>query len=405
MPDLNDEAAASVIAFAVAAGIFLFALSALFLFAQTHVPVQATQADPLGHVAATGLASSMFSRGTDSNWDTTSPGWNGASGVPGLAQAPGPAAGPLTIQLAKVRALQADSTLDPTLTYEEAWTAFGLAADQDFHVRSQPALTGTPTWPASFTVNYVPGTLPPAGEASDLQKALDASSTPIVTVTSGPFPTLPSSCAPGTPGVPDIVVVGTGYNGAASGNLRTWIECGGTLILLPSSSCCATEIAGPLPEDSGPLRQTDGQHPALNVPNVLAPSSYVAASGSWPAMDGFTTVAGRANAPLLQVSDAGAYGSGTVILVGVAPTSVDGATATDAEGIRLFQNLLLRHFHELYLDWGPPIPDSSDAAPSVLLRDLCWTYPSPPPGTCSTVGSNLGTERIPIQVAVYVFPR
>jgi hypothetical protein len=418
----DDEGAATLIGFSIAAVVFLAAVSLLFLFARTTGPVPGVQsaADPNGQSRAEGVLETFAGSGTEGG----AAGWGGApmgstwtptasptSVRPGLLDS-----GTGLLSLAKVGNLERApraAAADGLLNYDEARDALALSAQAlDFHLRFRPVLASIDAVPAPalpLAVNYVSGTNP-LEQTALIDPLLAAASMPVMPGTLG----LPSSpgCAPAV----DVLVIGTGYDPTAApawspldgAAVADWVEnCGGTLLMLGSSTPCdacldALRLPAPATPSSGPLRQADASHPLLSIPNVLAASSYVGFGSPWDLTNigvAFAPIVGDpAGQPLILASGAGAFGAGQVLLVRMdASAPVSGSAGTEPS--RLMENLLAHFVQALFLDYGPSVPSAFDAQAAVETTTVC--LPALPGSIAGCAGGRLVT----IQVAAYVFPR
>lgn len=181
--------------------------------------------------------------------------------------------------------------------------------------------------------------------------------------------------------------------------LREWVYAGGNLVVLGSTAQQVLWLQdifeSSLDTDSGALTTPDLGHPLLHVPNDLDLPLYAPPPTSW-ALDGgsdakFTKVVlGGSGGSILSVSHGGVFGQGRVILSSWQPHDLLGAenALADLEAQRFLVNLILHGYQDLFLDYGPEIPEATAVIPA--LRQSYVRHPT------------LGL--VPLTVAVYVFP-
>ncbi|MEA3166155.1 MAG: hypothetical protein QOJ26_1024, partial [Thermoplasmata archaeon] len=206
----------------------------------------------------------------------------------------------------------------------------------------------------------------------------------------------------------DVLVIGSGVDhGSLAAHvvqdaIGPWVAQGGHLIVFGSNSQQVTWLqplfTGVLTNPAGgPLSTPDLDHPLLRVPYVIDPTSYGNAPPALWSLAGtpagvFATVApGPANQPgtsALSVSDPGTFQKGRVILAAYQPANLHPAgPQRDAEAKHLITNLVLIGYQDLFLDYGPPLPDQANVIPGV--RSSLIDHPQ------------LGI--VPITLVVYVF--
>lgn len=199
----------------------------------------------------------------------------------------------------------------------------------------------------------------------------------------------------------DVLIVGSGveHRELSSENIKgpieTWVEGGGTLIVLGSEVGKNNNWLSPFlnsgtRSSGGGVSVPDPAHPVLHVPDELDYSNYENGGEVWDfrgssdANDRFTQVVSQGEdgefEPILAVSKPGALRdddagtSGTVILTTwVAYDVYLGAASPQAaymEGLKFFNNLLMMGYGDLYLDYGPDIPDNTNVVPSVRVARI-----------------------------------
>lgn len=198
----------------------------------------------------------------------------------------------------------------------------------------------------------------------------------------------------------DVLVVGSGveHNEMASNNIKgpieTWVEGGGTLIVLGSEVGKNNNWLNPFlnsgtRSSGGGVSVPDPAHPVLHVPDELDYPNYENDGEVWEfrgssdANDRFTQVVSQGEdgefEPILAISKPGALRddatgtSGTVILTTwVAYDLYLGANdaAAFGEGLKFLNNLLMMGYGDLYLDYGPDIPDETNVVPAVRVGQI-----------------------------------
>jgi hypothetical protein len=202
----------------------------------------------------------------------------------------------------------------------------------------------------------------------------------------------------------DVLVVGSNVDHTAMSKpasqeaVKAWVLAGGHLVVMGST---AQEVAWLAPifqagisASSGGMFVPDSDHPLLRVPYDLPIDDYAAATSAWT-LDAefrpyFTSVVGDAlGNDLLAVSNPGAFGSGRIVLSGWTPHQILplGDPAQDTEARHLLVNLVLIGYQDLFLDYGPPLPDGQSVVPATRL--VIIDHP------------DLGP--VPVNLVVYVF--
>lgn len=192
--------------------------------------------------------------------------------------------------------------------------------------------------------------------------------------------------APG--GVPSLDLVNTlvvGSNvdhntmtsNAVKGAIRDWVtEAGGNLIVFGSTKQVVNWLnpifKTKLDSSSNGISTPDADHPVLRVADDLSWDEYDDRGRAWElkktdgTADSFTKVVHDNSADenaVLAISDPGAYGKGTVILTSWLPYDLfnDGGTR---EGLVFMNNLLMQGYRDLFIDYGPSIPDDVVVIPA-----------------------------------------
>lgn len=215
--------------------------------------------------------------------------------------------------------------------------------------------------------------------------------------------------ADGTPRY-DLVttlVVGSNvdHNVMTTGNfkwpLKNWVEGGGTLIVFGSADQ-ATEWMQPIfhvghDSSSGGISTPDESHPMLTVADDLNWEFYDNGERTWRytqegAEDKFTNVVeqgGEGGQPVTAISDPGDLGLGTVMFTSWLPYDLyNDGTEDPEQGMMMVNNFLTQGYRDLFLDYGPPIPEGQAVVTAVGKADI--EHPQ------------LG--RVALDVTVYVFP-
>ena len=175
--------------------------------------------------------------------------------------------------------------------------------------------------------------------------------------------------------------------------LEDWVKGGGTLIVLGSIDQSVNWLMPILKtgikSSSGGVSVPDAAHPILHVPDELDYANYENGNqvwdfrGSHDADELFTQVVAQGSTtdfePILAVSNPGAIQdettgtSGTVILTTWMPYDVFRGNDPDRrveEGRKFLNNLLMMGYGDLYLDYGPPIPQGANVVPAIRYAQI-----------------------------------
>jgi hypothetical protein len=224
--------------------------------------------------------------------------------------------------------------------------------------------------------------------------------------------------------VANVLVVGSDVDqtamtsGAAKFAVRDWVLGGGNLVVFGSDGQNVNWLEplfhSAIRSSSGGISVPDASHPILHTPDELdnPAITYDSRGQAWD-FNGQTAQAQQAETtalftnvivqggdatlgdPLLADSKPGAIGNGTIILSSYLPYDLYGAQDTSAgqasrqakagsdagsdcpgrtfgqcEGMKFMHNLLMSGYGDLYLDYGPPIPDLTDVQPSVHVGQI-----------------------------------
>jgi hypothetical protein len=201
------------------------------------------------------------------------------------------------------------------------------------------------------------------------------------------------------------------------GPIDTWVRGGGTLMVFGSTDQTVQWLEpilkASIDSSSGGISVPDRSHPILHTADDLDVDDYDTNGKAWDLKDQggvsyanyFTpVVVNDAGLPTLAISNPGAIGKGTVILTTFLPYDLRGDADVGSdrtEGLRLMNNLLMQGYRDLFLDYGPIIPESGhDVIPAVRKAQIC--YPAFTPAWDGT-GDCPVTSRVPLDVIVYVF--
>lgn len=187
----------------------------------------------------------------------------------------------------------------------------------------------------------------------------------------------------GTPryDITNTIVVGSNvaHNSMTSNNfgdpLEQWVLGGGTLIVFGSPGQSTQWLqnlfhAGQA-SSSGGISAPDISHPLISTPEYLDYAEYETSEKGWKytggADDHFTNVVEQGSTPVTAISDPGDFGEGTIVLTSWLPYDLFGTGdgSSSDEGLRLMQNFLMQSYRDLFLDYGPPLPDGAPAIPAV----------------------------------------
>ncbi|MBI2078100.1 MAG: hypothetical protein HYT80_06990 [Euryarchaeota archaeon] len=164
---------------------------------------------------------------------------------------------------------------------------------------------------------------------------------------------------------------------AAKETIHDWVFAGGTLIVFGSDEQNVQWLEpifhSALETANGGLSAIDEQHPSLHIPNQLDWETFEY-STEWNYNSGsdeyFThIVSAGVEGDVLSASEAGTFGKGRVVLSSWRPYDLvpdqasicpaDLSDAPDCQAIFLVHNLVTLAYRQLYLDYGPNLPDGS----------------------------------------------
>ena len=164
---------------------------------------------------------------------------------------------------------------------------------------------------------------------------------------------------------------------AVKGAIRDWVTlAGGNLIVFGSEKQVVNWLnpifKTKLDSSSNGLSTPDAEHPVLRVADDLSWNDFDERGRAWElrSSDGtanaFTKVVHDNSAEenaVLAISDPGAFGDGTVILTSWLPYDLfnDG---TNRQGMMLVNNLLMQGYRDLFIDYGPEIPEGVQVLPA-----------------------------------------
>lgn len=201
--------------------------------------------------------------------------------------------------------------------------------------------------------------------------------------------------------ITNVLVAGSNMSQTAMSSPATracvgnWVAHGGLLVVLGSDTQNAAWLSDILDSaivsSNGGLGTPDPGHPLLHVPNPLLYSSYDSHGQVWTFVGPqaaqqasyFTDVVVRGSDPVTGISDAGTLGSGTVELTtwrAYDPFNGSRPALAYSEGLALMGNLLSQSYRDLFLDYGPPLPTSTNVIPDVRhmqVQDPDFANPIP----------------------------
>lgn len=192
---------------------------------------------------------------------------------------------------------------------------------------------------------------------------------------------------------------------AAKHAVRDWVLGGGMLMVFGSGDQNVNWLEplfhAAIRSSSGGVGVPDPGHPVLHVADALDYPAYSDHGQVWNfngqtaehASTLFTNVVTLGGDPVMTVSNPGAIGNGSVSLTTWRAYDVyDGGNGqlSQAEGLKLVNNLLMQGYRDLFLDYGPPLPGSTNIVPAV--RTVQIAHPQ-------------FVEDLELTVLVYVFPR
>lgn len=201
------------------------------------------------------------------------------------------------------------------------------------------------------------------------------------------------ACSQGAKGAPrydiaDVLVVGSNVDhnqmNKAKADICEWVHGGGTLLVFgsPESKLQWMQSIFHTGEQSGSggLTTPDASHPILTRPDQLAYGGYEDYDRTWDftgqvgqaqededqTNNLFTQVVELGGEPTLAVSDPGAFGEGNLIIATWTPYDIFGtgpnSGTSNYEGRILINNMLMLSYRDLFLDYGPSIPDGARQA-------------------------------------------
>jgi hypothetical protein len=208
----------------------------------------------------------------------------------------------------------------------------------------------------------------------------------------------------------NVLVVGSGVDHnamtseSAKGAIRDWVFGGGTIVVFGSDDGNVNWLQplfhSAIRGGGETISTPDQGHPMLHVPNELdnPGENYDARNSVWrfngqtaQAQDSSTPVFSNVIVadnvdPLLAVSNRGSFGAGSIIITAYQPwdlyndgaggpsdltsTECAGQTVAFCEGLMFMQNMLMQGYADLFLEYGPAIPDGTDVEPSIRLAQI-----------------------------------
>lgn len=208
----------------------------------------------------------------------------------------------------------------------------------------------------------------------------------------------------------NVLVVGSGVDHnamtseSAKGAIKDWVFGGGTIVVFGSDDGNVNWLQplfhSAIRGGGETISTPDQGHPMLHVPNELdnPGENYDARNSVWrfngqtaQAQDSSTPVFSNVIVadnvdPLLAVSNRGSFGAGSIIITAYQPWDLynDGATGPSTlpstecpgetvgfcEGLMFMQNMLMQGYADLFLEYGPEIPDGTNVEPSIRLAQI-----------------------------------
>lgn len=157
--------------------------------------------------------------------------------------------------------------------------------------------------------------------------------------------------------------------------IEDWVLGGGTLIVFGSPDQSTQWLQSifhvGIESSSGGISAPDVSHPLLTTPEFLDYDLYETSGKGWDYTAGaeeyFTDVVQQGGTAVTAISDPGAFGEGTIIVSSWLPFDItgDGAGANDMEGMSMVYNFILRGYGDLFIDYGPTLPDGVPVIPAV----------------------------------------
>lgn len=224
--------------------------------------------------------------------------------------------------------------------------------------------------------------------------------------------------------IANVLVIGSSVDHSAmtsqsaKGTIEDWVHGGGTIVVFGSEEgnvqwlepLFHSAIAG----NGGAISTPDQGHPMLHTPNELnnPGENYDAHDTAWR-FNGQTAKAQNdpntavfsnvivigdqtTGDPLLALSNKGSFGAGSIVITAYmpydlyeddsfanscpatglvtspCPTSADCGTLTvgQCEGMKFMHNMLMQGYADLFLDYGPDIPENTNVQPSIRLAQI-----------------------------------
>lgn len=185
-----------------------------------------------------------------------------------------------------------------------------------------------------------------------------------------------------------VLVVGSGVDqtamtsSAAKDAVRDWVLGGGMLIVFGSSEQNVNWLEpifhAAIRSSSGGISVPDAGHPLLHVSDDLDYIAYDNAGRVWnfngqtaqEAAQLFTNVVVQGQDPVTTVGNPGAFGSGSLVLTTWQPWDLYNASRTDPvaeqqQGLMFTNNVLMQGYQDLFLDYGPQLPQGANVVPDV----------------------------------------
>lgn len=154
-----------------------------------------------------------------------------------------------------------------------------------------------------------------------------------------------------------------------------WVLGGGTLIVFghddKNVQWLQSIFHAGIESSSGGIAVPDSNHPILRVADLLSPNDYDNDGKAWKFSSNteelFTHIVVEGDEPVLTISNPGALGDGTVILTTWLPYDLFGDGSVPDDALALVNNFLMQGYRDVFLDYGPTLPDSSVIPSSRLM--------------------------------------